>query len=136
MSLDENALPRGEIRKWRALANSIYAGKGKTFRNITIVRPGKEPEHGRLVWISIAPGYMYISFLTNRRYCVFTNCKLDIRPTIKASKNREGHDVLHIGTCSVLFSRESDFKWAWKCLAPFSRGVTLAKAREIVSAKK
>lgn len=125
-------ISKEEWKKWTTFARSI-GKESKKFKNVTFMRPGKEPDHGKLAWMGVSPGYVYISFSDSRRYVVFSNCPLDVRPVIKATKDRDGNSILHVGTCRVRFTREADFRWCYRRLAPFSHNLTLPEAKKLLA---
>lgn len=69
-------------------------------------------------WVSVSPGYIYISHQKGRAYWLFRNIPTRERPKIKAIDKTQ---TIHINSYSVWFKKQKDYEYVKDSILEFSR---------------
>jgi len=96
--------------------NNIYNISVK--RSTTGWKTNKKSKGRRDFWVSISPGYVYLSHDCGRAYWVLCNIHPKDRPIIRAADRTQ---TVWINTYGIKFNKKRDYEYTKKCLLPFSR---------------
>ena len=106
-----------EKARCKSMIKDLPRRKENTFRKVSVyTNKYKKFEKGRPNWISLSPGYIYLSYEHGRSYWVLCNITPKKWPRIKLIDSKL---QLNINTFRVKFDKNSDYQYAKKLFKRF-----------------